>query len=96
MVTLSTDYALNRVKMPYPNVKVLEHSDALALVVPSLPKGDLAIICEYKGSVRKLASVTYSALTIAALLKLSPVEFNKDANTCVTCRTVMDIMEAMC
>lgn len=96
MVTLSKDFALDRISMPFPNVKVLEPSDALALVVPSLPKGDLAVICEYQGSIRKLASVAYSALVVNTITKVSPVEFNKDENTCVVCKTPLEVMEAMC
>ena len=93
---LTSTYALERVRMPYPHVKVLEPSDALALMVPSLPKGDLSIICEYQGTVRKLASVAYSAVTLNYLYKISKIELCKDENSCYTINSAEDILEAMC
>ena len=94
--TLNRTYALEKIKMPYPHVKVLVPSDALALMVPSLPKGDLAVICEYQGTVRKLASVAYSAVTLNNLSKVSKLELCKDECSCIALSSTLEIMEAMC
>ena len=93
--SLNRNLSLERVKMPYPHIKVLEPSDAIALVVPSLPKGDLAVICEFEGTTRKIASIAYSALVIHNLSKVSSIVFCKDENSKVRINNSTDILEVM-
>lgn len=93
--SLNRNLSLDKITMPYPHVKVLDPSDAVALVVPSLPTGDLPVICEYKGSVRKIASVKYSALVLDSLRKISRLEFCKNDVSSIELKSVSDIMEAL-
>ena len=94
-LVINSTFALEHINMPYPHVKILEPSDALALMVPSLPKGDLAVICEYQGAVRKLASVSYSALTLNYLLKVSALELCLSKEHNCKLNSTLDILEAM-
>lgn len=81
--------------MPYPHLRLLEPSDAVALVLPSMEKGDLPVICEYEGITRKLGNIRYSALAIATLVKISKLRLCKDENTSVAIDSVSDVLEAM-
>lgn len=93
---LNPDIANERISMPYPHVELLEPSDAVALVLSSLPKGDLPVICTYQGKQRKIASICKSALVIMALMKVSKLKYSKDANSSLALRTSADIMEVLC
>lgn len=92
---LNPDIANERISMPYPHVELLEPSDAVALILSSLPKGDVPVICTYQGKQRKIASIRKSALVIMALLKVSKLKFHKDANDVLPLKTSTDIMEVL-
>lgn len=92
---LSRELTNERISMPYPHVKALVVSEALALVVTSLPKGDLPVLCEHKGTLRQVASIKYSAPCINQLRKVSPLLFVKDANVSQELNSVIDVMEVL-
>lgn len=73
--SLNGDITNERIDMPYPHVKLLDPSDAIALVLPSLPEGDLPVLCEVNGSVRQLRSVRKSAKILAILIKISRLTY---------------------
>ena len=93
--SLSRDLTNDRVSMPYPHIKVLEPSDAIALVLPALPEGDLPVLCEYNGVCRQIGSVLKSALIINQLSKISKLEYVKSAGISVAIKTPLDAVEVL-
>ena len=81
--------------MPYPHVKLLQPSDAVALVIPSLDKGDLPILCEFEGELRKIGMVRYSATVLADLSKISELELHRTSSDVKRIKCVSDVLEAM-
>jgi hypothetical protein len=79
---IDTTLSNNRIKLPYPHVKVLHATEALSVVLPVLPKGELAVLCEYSGTLRKIGSVSPSPLCLEKLVRVTPIEIHKDANSC--------------
>lgn len=92
---LNPDIANDRISMPYPHVELLEPSDAVALILTGLQKGDLPVICTYQGSQRKIASVAKSALVLNSLLRVSKLNYRKDKDTCQQINSSIDIMEVL-
>lgn len=93
--SLNPNIASDTISMPYPHLRLLEPSDAVALVLPSMESGDLPVICEYEGITRKLGNVRYSALSLATLVKISKLELWKNEATKVVINCVDDVLEAM-
>lgn len=93
--SLNPNIANDRISMPYPHVRILTPSDAIALVVPSLPEGDLAIICEFNGTTRKIGSVAHSATTLSKLSRIAKIQYAKSADTVIDINNIDDIMEAL-
>lgn len=89
---LSQELTNEHISMPYPHVKVLDPSDALALILQSLPKGDLPVLCEYKGQCRQLAKIKLSAPVLLHLSKVSSITYCKEVSDAVKLVTVDDIM----
>lgn len=92
---LNPDIANERISMPYPHVELLEPSDAVALMLSSMPKGDIPIICTYQGKQRRIASVAKSALIFKDLLKVSKLKYHVDSQKVITLKTSIDIMEVL-
>lgn len=92
---LNPNLTNDRINMPYPHVKVLAPSDSIALVVPSLPKGDLAVICEFENTLRKIGSIRNSALVLKDLQKISPIEYWKSADTGFLVKSAKDLLEVL-
>lgn len=93
--SLNPNIANDRISRPYPNVEVLTPSDAIALVVPSLPKGDLAVICSFNGTTRKIGSVSNSAVTLATLRRVSQLKYSKSEQVSYDLNSIENIMEAL-
>lgn len=93
--SLSKDLTNDRVSMPYPHIKILEPSDAIALVLPALPEGDLPVLCVYNGVCRQLGSVRKSALIINQLSKISKLEYVKSAEYITSIKTPLDALEVL-
>lgn len=93
--SLNPNIANDRISMPYPHVRILTPSDSVALVVPSLSEGDLAIICEFNGTTRKIGSVTRSATTLDKLSRIAKIQYAKSADTIIDINSIDDIMEAL-
>ena len=93
--SLNQNITNEHISMPYPHVMLKNPSDALALVLTSLPQGDLPILCEYKGACRQLASIRKSALCLNNLFKVSSMQFVKSASDIITIKSVKDIMEVL-
>lgn len=93
--SLNPNISSDRIKMPYPHLKLLEPSDAVALVMPSLDTGDLPVLCEFEGITRKLGSIRYSALVLATLVKISKLSLCKDSVTEIAINSVEDVLGAM-
>lgn len=93
--SLNPDIANNRISMPYPHVELLEPSDSVALVLSGLPKGDLPVICSYKGKQRKIASVLKSAVVLSTLLRVSALNYNSSETETRSLSNNIDIMEVL-
>ena len=91
--SLNSEISNERISMPYPHINLLEPSDAIALMVPSLPVGNLPIICEYNNSVRQIGSVRNSALVLNNLRKISKIEYVFDKHTKREIKTPKDAVE---
>lgn len=86
--SLNREITNERVSISYPHVKLLEPSDAVALVLPELPKGDLPVLCEFNGTCRQIGSIMKSALVLDSLRKISKLQY------CKTASDSMDILQA--
>lgn len=93
--SLSKELTNEHISMPYPHVKVLEPSDAMALMITSLPKGDLAVICEYNGSCRQIGSIRKSAKVIRDLSYVTKLTYSIDKETTRNINSVSDILEVL-
>ena len=91
--SLDEDYATPRAKLVYPHIKLLTATDALALVVTSLPKGELPLVMTYKGETREVGKISKSALAITKLLKISDIEYVKSADERIKLKTGQDILD---
>ncbi len=92
---LDRDLTNDRISMPYPNLQVLNATDAVALMLQSFPEGELPVICEHNGSTRQLCCIKKSAVLINALLRVTPIVFNKDVGTQVTLKSAIDVLEVL-
>jgi len=72
---LNRNFTNERIEMPYPHIKLLEPSDAVALVLPALATGDLPVICSVDGVTKQIGTIKNSALTISKLMKVSNIEY---------------------
>lgn len=93
--SLSKNLTNDRIDMPYPHVKVLEPSDALALLIPILSQGELPVICEFEGTTRKIGSIRKSALVLKDLSRVSKMIYYKNEAECFDCNDTPAILEAM-
>ena len=93
--SLNRDITNDRISMPYPHIKLLEPTDAVALVLPSFPEGQLPVICEYNGACRQIGSIVNSAIFINKLSKISRIEYHKDANMFTEIKTSLDAVEVL-
>lgn len=92
---LSQNLTNDRIKMPYPHVKILQPSDSIALIVPTLPKGDLPLICEFDGTIRKIGSVANSALLLKDLMTITTIEYWKSASEGYLVKSSLDLLEVL-
>ncbi len=92
---LSRELTNDRISRPYPNVEVLEPSDALALVLQSMDKGELPVLCTVNGSTRRLISIKLSACTLRDLSKVTKLRYNKEEGVFRDLNTIDDIMEVL-
>lgn len=93
--SLNQNITNDHISTPYPHLMLKSPSDALALVLTSLPQGDLPVLCEYKGACRQLASIRKSALCINHLSKVSKLQYVKAVNDRVDVKDVETIMEVL-
>lgn len=92
---LNQNLTNDRITMPYPHVKVLAPSDCIALVVPALPVGDLPVICEFEKTVRKIGSISKSALVLRDLMAVTPIEYWKSSSEGYAIKSSLDILEVL-
>lgn len=92
---LNRDITNDRVKMPYPHVKLLEPSDAVALVLPQFPEGDLPVICEYNGTCRQIGSIRKSAIYLNKLSKISAIVYYKSDTEFIDIKEPRDAVEVL-
>lgn len=93
--SLNKDITNERVSMPFPHVMLLEPSDAVALVLPELPKGELPVLCEYNGTCRQIGSIRKSALVLNQLSKISRIEYCKSSSDSMLINSPMDTVEVL-
>lgn len=87
---LNRNFTNEKISMPYPHVLLLEPSDAVALVLPSLPSGDLPVICNFEGVTKQIGSVMKSARVLTKLMLVSDIEYVKEANMSIKVSTPQD------
>lgn len=92
---LNQDFTNEKISMPYPHVVVLEPSDAIALVLPSLPKGDLAVICVVDGVTKQIGSIRNSAIDIHHLMKVTKLNYVKSSSAIFNVRTTQDVVDVL-
>lgn len=93
--SLNRNIANNRADMPYPHVEIMEPSDAVALILESLPDGELSVLFNVDGKLWKSKPIAYSALALLPLVKVSKLKLCKDAQTSKVISSPEDILEAM-
>lgn len=93
---LSRDYAYEHISMPYPCVEVHDPSDALALVLMGMPKGDLSVICYINDALREIRKIRKSALSVNALRKVSRVTFHKSPTESIVIESGAQAVEVFC
>lgn len=93
--SLNENLTNEQISMPYPHVRLLEPSDAVALVLPELPTGDLPILCEINGVIRQLATIRKSAPLLVSLSKVSAIEYVKSKTSICSIKTAVDAMEVI-
>lgn len=91
--SLDRNIANEHITMPYPNVTVLNVTEALPLIVPSLPEGDLAVLCEYNGTCRKIGSICNSPRVLYTLSKVSELVYYKSQTESFPVRNAIDALE---
>lgn len=90
---IDEDIATPHTKRRYPFIRLLDANDALALIVPSLPPGELPIVMTYKGSTRQLGTVEKSALALCKLLPITRIEYVRASDDSTLLTTNMDMLE---
>lgn len=93
--TLDRQTALDRVGMSYPYLMIRTPGDPIALVVPQLEYGDMPLLCSVDGVLYKVGSIFKSALTIHTLLRVTALDYYRDANTVIQLKSADDIMTAI-
>lgn len=93
--SLNADLTNEHISMPYPHLMMSNPNDAVALVLTSLPTGDLPVLCTYKGSTRQLTKIRRSALTILPLSKVVSLDYVKSATDSVPIKSPCDILEVL-
>jgi hypothetical protein len=93
--TLSSDITNEHISMPYPHVRVLEPNDAIALILPELPTGDLPVVCEFNGTCRQIGSIRASATILNNLRKISAIEYYKVKGDSKLINSPLDAVEVL-
>lgn len=73
----------------------MEPSDAIAWVVPSLPSGNLPLLCTYQGTTAKVGSCAISALTLQLLLKITKLRVYLSRDSYKDINNIDDIMDVV-
>ena len=85
----------DKIDMPYPCIRLYDISDALSLVIPQLPTGEISVVIEHEGVVRRVGKVARSALVLMQIRKLSRLTYYKNAAESFDVNTAEDLMEAL-
>lgn len=93
MLSLNENIASEQISMPYPHLMMSGVDNALALVLPAIPTGDLPVLCEHKGVIRQVGSIRKSAVEVNKLRRIGTVCFVKSKGSSVPIECVDDIME---
>ena len=96
--SLNRNLTNQKIHKPYPNINLLDPSDAVAWVVPALPAGDIPILCTYQGKTAQIGKCAKSALALNTLRKISRIEmhFNPDNIRSInSSEDIMDVLEAL-
>lgn len=72
---LNQNLTNERVSMPYPHIMLLQLTDAVPLLLPELPKGDVPVLCDVKGTIRQIGAIKKSALVFNDLRKISELDY---------------------
>lgn len=93
--SLNENIANERVSKPYPHLMLSDVDNALALVLPAIPTGDLPVLCTHKGVTRQLGSIARSAIEINKLRRIGTVKYVASKEEERSLITVVDIMEVL-
>lgn len=91
--SLNRDITNERISKPYPHVLVLDPSDAIALILPELPEGDLAVLCNFNGTCRQIGSIRKSPLVLNTLRRITGIDYVVSENCKKSIRTALDALE---
>ncbi len=90
--SIDKDIATPHSKLNYPYVKIMEPSNAIALVISSLEHGDVQITIDYEGKLRQIGSVRNSPVLLYRLVRISPIEYYQSEDMHYTLRNNEDIL----
>lgn len=93
--SLNTNLTNDKIDMPYPHLYIQNPSDAVALVLTALPRGDLSVICEHKGIIKRIGSIEMSAISLKKLSKVCQLSFYCTADNSYEVKTPDSIMEVI-
>lgn len=93
--SLDRNISNTKISMPYPHLRIIDVSDAIALVIPSLDKGDLPVICEFDGVTRQVGSIRKSALVIKQLSRITRLSYCKSEDVSIDVSDMKDLLEVL-
>ena len=93
--SLNRDIANDHETVKYPYVEVLEPSDCIALILPSIEAGDLPVLCTFEGKRRQIGKIRKSALTLSALNSVTKLSFHRDAFTSIDINGPKECLEVL-
>lgn len=93
--SLNGNLTNDEIDMPYPHLYVTNPTDAVALVLTALPRGELSVLCEHKGLLKRIGSIEVSAINLLKLSKVCELSYFQTAENVQLLKTSIDIMEAL-
>ena len=78
---------------PYPNFHISKLNNTVPIVISSLEEGDVPLLGTLNGTTKILKRISNSAININRLLRVTEVEYHKDANNFRNMKSIEDYME---
>lgn len=92
---LSRELTNERIKMPFPNLTVMNPSNHMVVVLNVLEEGSLPVLCELNGEIRQVRTIRNSALAIDKLRQVCTLKYVKSREDVTQLNSVEDILEVL-